>query len=128
MSQNQISIPLFGLMICPVIDGWVRILQISSAISSGVEILCKGRLPLRRYILSSSPDHHRVEIAAGAIQFTRISGARALAKDFVRQWTAALDAAYGSDEPDPVIPAILPMFRIAQSFNLLIIGATAREQ
>lgn len=80
-------------MIWPVIDGWIKILQINSAISSGVEILCKGKFPLRRYIFSSSPAHQRVDIAAGAIQFTRISGAKARAKDFVKQWTAAFEAA-----------------------------------
>ena len=115
-------------MTCPVMESWARTAQINSAMSSAVEILCNGRLPLSRYIFSSSPDHHLVEIAAGAMQFTRISGAKARASDFVRQWTAAFEAAYGNEDPDPVMPAILPILRIEHPVCVFMNGTTARVQ
>lgn len=99
--------------LCPVIEGCSRTDEMSAAISSGAAIRSKGSWEVSDRLCSSPPPHQRVLTAPGATPVTRTSGTKAWASDLVKPFTAALDTAYGSEEPLPVIPAMLPTFTIA---------------
>src|SRR5690348_8288870 len=100
----------------------------SLAISSGVAMRCSNTFLLNCCIRSSCPAHHLVATAPGTTLQTLISGARARANDLVRPCTAALDTAYGSEEPAPVSPAMLPTLTMAPCLFFFIHGATALAQ
>lgn len=64
-------------------DDCVNWNRITSAMSLGVKILFKGRLPAKLCIRSSFPAHQRVVTASGEIQLTRLSGASEIASEHV---------------------------------------------
>src|SRR5687768_11515603 len=110
---NYSDCPPSAVISCPVMASCCNTEQIRLAISSGAAICCSKIWPAKRYTASSRPSHPLVATAPGTTLHTLISGARARANDFVKPCTAALETAYGSDDPKPVKPATLPTLTIA---------------